>query len=138
MQCKGIILKIATDLLLVLILLCQVRPFVTRRLVKEDNGRPVQRIYGTGSIGWQNSALDRGKFYDMKFTGGHPHGSLISIKLQSNFMEITPRCECSPLNLLHIFRTPFPKNTSGGLLLNMWVMSQGSFTEHFKSSVNLR
>ena len=24
---------------------------------------------------------------------------------------------CSPVNLLHIFRTPFSKNTSGGLLL---------------------
>ena len=26
------------------------------------------------------------------------------------------RHECSPLNLLHIFRTPFPKSTSDGLL----------------------
>ena len=26
---------------------------------------------------------------------------------------------CSPVNLLHIFRTPFPKNTSGGLLLQV-------------------
>ena len=37
----------------------------------------------------------------------------ISIKLQ-----ITLRHGCSPVNLLHIFRTPFPKNTSGRLLLN--------------------
>ena len=50
-----------------LILLYQVRPFITRRLVKEDNGRPVRRIYGTGTISWQNSALDRRKFYDTKF-----------------------------------------------------------------------
>ena len=64
-QCSGIILKI-TDLHLVLILLCQVRPFATRRLVKEDNARPVRRIYGTGTIGCQNSALDRRKFYDIK------------------------------------------------------------------------
>ena len=34
-----------------------------------------------------------------------------------------PKCEitilhgCSPVNLLHIFRAPFPKNTSGGLIL---------------------
>ena len=66
MQCSGIILKITTDLHLVLILLCQVRPFVTRRLVKEDNGRSVRRIYGTSTIGWQNSASDRRKFYDIK------------------------------------------------------------------------
>ena len=31
---------------------------------------------------------------------------------------------CSPLNLLHIFRTPFPRNTSGGLLLRP---TNGSF-----------
>ena len=53
-----------------------------------------------------------------KFTGEHPCRSVISIKLQNNFIEITLRHECSPVYLLHIFRTPFPKNTSGGLLLN--------------------
>ena len=35
--------------------------------------------------------------------------------LLCNFIEIAHRHGCSPLNLLHIFRTPFPKNTSGGL-----------------------
>ena len=34
-----------------------------------------------------------------------------------NFIEITLRHGCSPVNLLHIFRTPFTKNTSGQLLL---------------------
>ena len=67
MQCSGIILKITTDSHLVLILLCQIRLFATRRLVKEDNDRPVRRIYGTGTIGRQNSALDRRKFCDIKF-----------------------------------------------------------------------
>ena len=66
MQCSGIILKIPTDLHLVLILLCQVRPFATLKLVKEDNGRPVRRIYGTGTMGWQNSALDWREIYDIK------------------------------------------------------------------------
>ena len=29
-----------------------------------------------------------------------------------------PKCDlCSPVKLLHIFRAPFPKNTSGLLLL---------------------
>ena len=50
-----------------------------------------------------------------KFTGKHPCWSVISIKLQNHFIEITLRC--SPVNLLHIFRTSFPNNTSGWLLL---------------------
>ena len=46
-----------------------------------------------------------------KFTGKHPW------KLQSNFIEITLRYGCSPVNLLHILRTPFSRSTSGRLLL---------------------
>ena len=46
-----------------------------------------------------------------KFTGEHPCRSVVSMKLQSNFTEITIRHECSPVNLLHIFRTTFLKNT---------------------------
>ena len=53
-----------------------------------------------------------------KFVGEHPYPSAISIKLERNFMEIAFRHGCSPVNLLHIFRTPFLKNTSGRLLLN--------------------
>ena len=30
---------------------------------------------------------------------------------------------CSPVNLFHIFRTPFPKNTSGGLLCILKLIS---------------
>ena len=52
-----------------------------------------------------------------KFTGEHPYRSVISVKLQRNFIEVTLRHRCSPVNLLHIFRTPFFKNTSGWLLL---------------------
>ena len=52
-----------------------------------------------------------------KFTGEHPCRSVISIKL-SNFIEIKLQHGCSPVNLLHIFSILFPKNTSGGLLLN--------------------
>ena len=33
-----------------------------------------------------------------------------------NFIEIPLRHGCSPVNLLHIFTTPFPKSTSGRLL----------------------
>ena len=53
-----------------------------------------------------------------KFTGGHSCRSVISIKLQSSFIEITLRHGCSPVNLLHIFRTSFLKNISGRLLLS--------------------
>ena len=41
-----------------------------------------------------------------KFTGEQLCKSAISIKLQSGFIEITLRHACSPVNLLHIFRTP--------------------------------
>ena len=47
------------------------------------------------------------------FTVEHLCRSVILIKLQSNFIEIALRHGCSHVNLLHIFRTPFPKNTSG-------------------------
>ena len=53
-----------------------------------------------------------------KFTGEHPCRSVISVNLQSNFIEIALRYGRFPLNLLHIFRTPFLKNTTGWLLMN--------------------
>ena len=52
-----------------------------------------------------------------KFIGEHPCRSVISINSQSSFIEIALQYGCSPENLLHIFRTPFPKSTSGRLLL---------------------
>ena len=54
-----------------------------------------------------------------KFTGEHPYQSAILIESQSNFIEIAPWRGCSHVILLHIFRTPFSKNTSGELLLKM-------------------
>ena len=39
---------------------------------------------------------------------------------KSNFIEIVLRHGCSPVNLLHIFRTPFYKNTSGWVLLRAY------------------
>ena len=52
-----------------------------------------------------------------KFKGKHPSRSVISIKLQRNFIETALRHGCFPVNLVHIFRITFPKNTSGGLLM---------------------
>ena len=53
-----------------------------------------------------------------KFTGEHPCRNVISRKLLCNFLGITLRYGCSPVNLLHIFRIPSPRNTSEWLLLN--------------------
>ena len=44
-------------------------------------------------------------------------------QIYSNFIEITPRHGCSPVNSLHIFRTPFSKNTSGWLLLSVTTLT---------------
>ena len=52
-----------------------------------------------------------------KFTGEHLYQSVISIRLLCNFIEIALWHGCSPVNLLFIFRTSFPKSTSGQLLL---------------------
>ena len=50
-------------------------------------------------------------------------------KVASNFTEIALQHWCSPVNLLHIFRTPFPflKNTSEWLLLLQQIL-----IEHLK------
>ena len=52
-----------------------------------------------------------------KFTGELPCRSAISIKLFCFALQlkITIRHGCSPVHLLHIFRTAFLKNTSGWL-----------------------
>ena len=44
-------------------------------------------------------------------------------KIVCNYIEIALRHRCSPANLLHIFGTPLPKNTSGWLLLKIGVSS---------------
>ena len=52
-----------------------------------------------------------------KFTGEHLRRSVISIKLHKQLYWNHTWHGCSPVNLLHILRTPFPMNTSGRLLL---------------------
>ena len=52
-----------------------------------------------------------------KFTGEYPCQSVISIKLVCNCSEITLWHGHSPVNLLHILRTSFTKDTSGWMLL---------------------
>ena len=41
--------------------------------------------------------------------------------MQSNFIEIALQSGCSPVNLLPIFRPPFPRKTSWLLLLNVFI-----------------
>ena len=67
-----------------------------------------------------------------KFTGEHPCRSVISIKLQSNFIEITLWHGCSPVNLLRIFRTLFSKNTFGWLLLYISITSRQNIIQVVK------
>ena len=69
-----------------------------------------------------------------KFTREHPCRRAISVKLLCNFIEITLWHRCSPVNLLHIFRTLFPKNTSLGLLLQP-KLSSSFYTKTRKSVV---
>ena len=52
-----------------------------------------------------------------KLTKEYPWQSMIPIKLLGNFIEMTLRHGCSPVSLQYIFRTPFYKNTHGGMLL---------------------
>ena len=52
-----------------------------------------------------------------KFTGEIPCQGVISIKLLCNFIEITLCHGCSLVDLQHIFRAPFHKNTYEQLLL---------------------
>ena len=73
------------------------------------------------------------------FTGEHPCQSVILIKLLCKFIEITLRHGFSPVNLLHIFRTPFHKNTFRWLLLKRGIIPFYAFQTFllFPSTTNL-
>ena len=55
------------------------------------------------------------------------HLWILSKKVCS-FIEIALRNGCSPINLQHIFRVPFLKDTSGWLLLNLQCLNYVSQT----------
>ena len=63
-----------------------------------------------------------------QITGEHPYRGAISMKLLCNFIEITTWHGCSPVKLLHIFRTPFPKSTSEYLLPTHFFYKQRYFS----------
>ena len=62
-------------------------------------------------------------------------------KLLCNFIETALWHGCSPVNLLHIFTAPFPKSTSGWLLLKLDIFfsgkQQGSIRTDLKISYPL-
>ena len=57
-----------------------------------------------------------------QISGEQPCRSTISTKLQNNLIEIALPHGCSAAKLLHIFRTPFYKNTPGWLLLIYFIL----------------
>ena len=82
-------------------------------------------------------------------SGKHLCWSVISIELQGNFIEIALQHECSLVNLLYIFWTPFPKKAPGWLRLNIaitlfekaWTWMQKSATfllQHCVKSIQIR
>ena len=63
-----------------------------------------------------------------KFTGRHPCWSAILVKLLSKLIEIKLRHRCSVVNLKHIFRIPFSKNTS----------EEGSMVKKLNQDIEIR
>ena len=92
---------------------------VTIKLCFEPKKNWISLCYGNEAGNGRSSPskvfLGKGilKIYS-KCTGEHLCQSVISIKLQSNFIEIALQHGCSSVNFPYIFRAPFPKNTSGG------------------------
>ena len=75
-----------------------------------------------------------------KCTGELPCRSTISIKPLFNFIDITLLQGCSPVNLSHIFRTPFLKNTSGLWMQSVWSgasILSSELKTHQESSIEL-
>ena len=70
-----------------------------------------------------------------KHTGEHSCRSAISITSQSNFIEIALLHGRSPVNLMHILRTSFPKNTTGRPLL--FFTTYEKLSENIKRRVNV-
>ena len=78
---------------------------VVTGIIKTDSFQEKLVLYGSGP---PNVFLGIGILRKRsKFTGEHPRRSVISIKFQSNFIEITLMHGYSPVNWLHILRTPF-------------------------------
>ena len=71
-----------------------------------------------------------------KYTGKHPCRSVTSVKLQTNFIEITLLHGCSPVNLLDICKKAVLTNTCGELLLQIFIQ-HACHIFHYKLVSNL-
>ena len=71
-----------------------------------------------------------------RFAVEYPCRSAISIKLLCDFIEIALQHKCTPVNLLHIFRTPFHKNTLERLLLLICEPGEDS-SKHYESNCTM-
>ena len=73
--------------------------------------------------------IDPDQFINIKMIYDNVGGEIFDVVSKlSNFSEITLRHGCSPVNFLRILRTPFPKNTSGGLLMKISPVSKSSMS----------
>ena len=70
-----------------------------------------------------------------KLTGENPCRSVISVTLLCNFIEITLWHGCSPVNLLHIFRTPEYMNIFN--IFNYRCLITQRFCYHLETFVSL-
>ena len=61
------------------------------------------------------------KIYSL-FSGEHPRQSVISVKLGSNFTEITVQQRYTPVNFLYIVRTPLYRSSRPKLFLGKSVL----------------
>ena len=93
-----------------------------KRLYKNDN-RKLNKflIYIKSRSSHPEAFLEKGVLrICSKLTWEDPCQSAISIKLQNNFIEVALQHGCSYVDLLHISRTLFPKNTSERLLTHLF------------------
>ena len=59
-------------------------------------------------------------------------------KMFCNFIKITLQHGCSLVNVRHVFRTPFYKNTYGGLLLKLLKVYSKSLQKYLVREILMR
>ena len=98
-------------------------------LLKDLRFQETRKYQENLKVGWKKSPVIQiskfcGTFHVSLFSLLCIINFLVIVGLNRNFIEITLRHGCSPVNLLHISRAPYPKNTSKGLLLQLFLTFQ--------------